>query len=69
MSEVIQTVGGCLENYDSDRAARQVLLVDYIRVHGDQHIKSSFRKAQKFILLRSRPSRFLDSEAFVSVIW
>jgi len=57
-----------LENYNSDSAARKVLLVTEICIHRNQDIESSFRQPQKFAVLLPRPSRLLNGTAFVTVI-
>lgn len=58
-----------MENYNTDSATRQVLLVEEICIHRDQDIKSRFREAQKFAVLLSRPARFLNGTTFVAVIY
>jgi hypothetical protein len=57
------------ENHNSDPAPCQILLVAEVCIHGDQYIKSSFREAQKFAILLSRPPRFLNGETFVALMY
>jgi hypothetical protein len=42
-----------LENRNGDFAARQVLLLQEIRVYREQHIKGGFRQGQQFAVLLS----------------
>jgi hypothetical protein len=44
LAEVIQAIGGRLENHNRDSATHQVLLVAEVCIHSDQSVKSSFRK-------------------------
>jgi hypothetical protein len=69
LAEVIQTVGGGLEDHDGDRSANQVLLISKICVQGDQNVKSSFRKFQEFAVLFSSPARFLNGTTNVTVTY
>ena len=67
LAEVIQTVGGGLEEHDGDRSASQVLLISKVCVQGDQNVKGSFRKFQEFAILFSSPARFLNGTTNVTV--
>ena len=67
LAEVIQTVGGGLEDHDGDRSASQVLLISKVCVQGDQNVKNSFRKFQEFAVLFSSPARFLNGTTNVTV--
>jgi hypothetical protein len=67
LAQVFQAIGGGLHNHNSDFATRQVLLVLEICIHRDQD-KSSFHEAQKLTVFFSRPARFLNRPAFVTLI-
>ena len=67
LAEVIQTVGGGLEDHDGDRSASQVLLILKVCVQGDQNVKNSFRKFQEFAILFSSPARFLNGTTNVTM--
>src|SRR5260370_40659342 len=47
LPEVLQTIGGRLENYNSDSATRKVLLVAEICIHRNQDIKKQLPPASK----------------------
>src|SRR5215469_4980879 len=64
---MVQPIGGRLENHNRDLAARQVLLVAEACIYSDQRIKTCFRQSQKFAVLLSGPTGFLNGAAFVTV--
>jgi hypothetical protein len=60
LPEVLQTIGGRLQNYNSDSAAGKVLLVAEICIYRNQGIKSSFRQPQKVPRFASKTSPPLE---------